>query len=211
MKKLLAHMLVISLISCLTAGCVASPAETAPSASATKPSPAETEPIPSATVDNTPKTDSAKILQNIWTAFSDKERFFAYGGAVEHSVSDAPGDLDIKNAEELTTRYLLPKEMLSYIEEGASLVHMMSNTAFTGIALRLTENASIEDFSQAFRKNIRSNEWVCGQPDRLLMVDMGNRQLLTVFGSSQILDTFRDRLSGVYALANVLWDESLAA
>lgn len=213
MKKLFAFLLAVALIAAMT-GC--RPATTTDTTPSTQPSTSPTEaPTPGTSETPTPGTsaqsDSAKILAQIWQTYNDDERFAVYGGAVENSVADAPGDLDITNAEEITGRYLLPEAQLSAVTEAASLVHMMNNNIFTAVVFRLSDGTQMQTVAKALRDNAQGNQWICGQPDKLFVADMGNGHLLMVFGSSEAVDTFKAKLSGVYANATTLYDENIVA
>lgn len=207
MRKYITMVLVALLLLPSLSGCrIAMPQETegtSPSQPATQPSTQETQP------ESPKKTESINILANIWEAYADNERFTVYGGAVEKSVSNAPGNLDTTNTEELTARYWLPKECLQNILDGASLVHLSNNNIFTGIVVRLDETATLQTVAQSMRKNIQNNTWICGQPEKLLLADMGNHHLLMAFGSVDAVDTFQNKLSGVYADATILYEENI--
>lgn len=214
MKKLFAFLLIAALIAALTGCRPAAPADTTPS---TQPSTAPTD-TPTQGTTETPtqgtagaETDSAKILANIWQAYAENERFAVYGGAVENSVADAPGDLDISNAEELTGRYLLPQEQLSSVKEAASMVHLMNNNIFTAVVFRLSDGAEMQTVAKALRDNVQGNQWICGQPDKLLVADMKDGHLLMVFGSNDAVNTFKAKLTGVYADATTLYEENIVA
>lgn len=218
MKKCLTLLLVGLLLAATLAGCLrANPVDTTPSTQpTTEPTVPTTGPTQAPTDDmlipqGSAKTESARILANIWGTYANDERFAAYGGAVENSVADGPGDLDMTNTEELTARYLLPETHLSAVDEGASLVHLMNNNIFTGVVFHLVDAADTEAVAKALRDNVQSNQWICGQPDHLLIADLDDDHLLMVFGSADAVDTFRGKLTGVYADADMLYDEAILA
>ena len=210
MKKCLLLVLVAVLaLSCLTGCRMATPVDTTPTTTpTTAPTDAPTEPSQPA---GAATTESARILSNIWAAYGDEERFASYGGAVENSIADAPGDLDITNTEEITTRYLLPESHIGSVTEAASLVHLMNNNIFTAVVFKLANSADATAVAKALRDNVQSNQWICGQPDRLMIVNMNDGHLLMVFGSTDTVDTFRGKLAGVYAGATTVYDEGIVA
>ena len=165
MKKIIAILLASVMMLTLMAGCTGgAPVEnTEPTQETTAPTQAPTQPTQTTTEPTQPlmgtaESSSARLLAKIWTEYGEDERFATYGGTVEHSVSDAPGDLDMSNTEELTTRYLLPEDQLSQVKEGASLVHMMNNNIFTGVVWKLAEGADIQTLSKAVRDNFRKTQ-----------------------------------------------------
>jgi hypothetical protein len=155
------------------------------------------------------ESNSAKILQKIWDLYSEEERFAAYGGAVEQSVADGPGDLDLSMTEELTSRYMLPADQLSLLQEGASLVHLMNNNIFTAVVVQVKENA--QDLAKSWRSSIQATRWICGQPDRLILAQPGNGYLLMAFGSQDAMSVFKEKLMQAYSGVTMLYEEAIVA
>ena len=208
MKKL-AILLAIALLICVVfTGCRRSqPADTTgntiPSTTQTQPTNA-TQTKPTGMQGNA--TASRQILEDIWAKYAENERFAVYGGTVDNSVSDGPGDLDMTNVEELTTAYLLPREQVESVEEGASMVHMMNNNIFTSAVFKLSAAADEKTLVESWRDNIQQNRWICGQPDRLLMVKVDDSHILMAFGSTDAMDTFRGKVTAIYPDAKTLYD-----
>lgn len=217
MTKILSFLMIILLTGMMLSGCRGNtqPTESSSTGGTTLPStqttPTQTTQSTEGTPAGTATTQSAQILNSIWRTYGENERFAAYGGAIENSVTDAPGDLDVQNTEELTTRYLLPESSLQEVIEGASLVHMMNSNIFTGVVFKLSENASAEDLAKDWRDAIQGNQWICGMPDRLLLADVDGQHLLMVFASKDILTTFQDKLTGQYAQARILYNEAVVS
>ena len=155
------------------------------------------------------KSESAKILQKIWDLYPQNERFSVYGGAVEQSVADGPGDLDMTMTEELTTRYLLTEDQLQMVEEGASLVHLMNNNIFTAVVFKVKENP--QNLAKGWRSSIQGTRWICGQPDRMLLVQPVDGYLLMAFGSQDAMTAFRSHMITAFPAANILYEEAIVA
>lgn len=207
MKKIAILLTVALLMSLVFTGCRNSQPEdttgsTVPSITQTQPSTTQTQ--PSGVQGDV--SGSRQILEDIWAKYAENERFAVYGGTVDNSVSDGPGDLDMTNVEELTTAYLLPREQVESVEEGASMVHMMNNNIFTGAVFKLTATADEKSLVEAWRDNIQQNRWICGQPDRLLMVKVDDSHILMAFGSNEAMTTFQGKVSAIYADAQTLYD-----
>ena len=205
MKKL-AILFTVLLLATLFTGCrstqpVDTTADTMPSTIQTQPS-GTTQP----TGMQGTNTGSRQILEDIWATYGEDERFAVYGGTVDNSVSDGPGDLDMTNVEELTTAYLLPREQVESVEEGASMVHMMNNNIFTSAVFKLANTADEKTLLESWRDNIQQNRWICGQPDWLLMVKVDDNHMLMAFGSTEAMDTFRGKVSALYPNAKTLYD-----
>ena len=218
MKKLISLFMIAAMAASLLAGCRRNVPEesayhtedthTEPSTQHTEHTeePAHTE----GELTGTAKTESAHILAKIWAEYAADERFSSYGGTVEHSVSDAPGDLDMTNTDEIITKYLMPVDHLANVKEAASLVHLMNSNIFTGVVFRLHSNADLHTVAKALRTNVQQTRWICGQPDRLLIAEVEG-QLLMAFGSSETMDTFNGKLQTAYQNADILYDEAITA
>ncbi len=217
MKKLTAIFLATVMMLTLMAGCTGggtTPTEaTQPTQETTQPTQAPTQPTQMTTEPTqmgTATGTAAQLLSKIWSSYGENERFACYGGTVEHSVSDAPGDLDMKNTEELTSKYLLPEEQLANVESGASLVHLMNSNIFTAAAFKLKNGADVRDTAKALRDNIQKAQWICGQPDHLL-VAQAQDHLVMAFAARESMDTFREKLNAAYSDAKIIYDEAVTA
>lgn len=192
----------VLLVSMLT-GCRAEPPQTTTNA------PSVTLPTGGTTLPGTSGTDSAGILTSIWDLYGENERFAVYGGTVEHAVNDAPGDLDLGNTEELTSKYLLPQAQIDNVSDGASLVHMMNNNIFTAAVFRLTSGAEGQTFAKAWRDAIHQNRWICGQPEKLLMLSIDESHILMAFGSGDAMAQFEGKAMTAFPNSKTLYSEAI--
>lgn len=210
MKKFLAFLLAALMAFSVTACAPSMNETTAPSTTpATTPTQPSTQSTTVPAIDN--QNGSTQTLFAIWNTYKDEDRFAAYGGAVENSVADAPGALDLSNTEEITGRYLLPEDQLANVTEAASLVHMMNNNIFTAAVFGLKDGTDMQTVADALFDNVMNNQWICGQPDKLVIADMGSNQLLMVFGSNEAVEVFKTNMAGVYADAKILYEETIVA
>ncbi len=217
--KPIAYILLAALLLGVLTGCRSNvPQETdgsiVPSATQTTPTTEatiQTESSDPAAQTGTANTASAQILQTIWDSYPASERFSVYGGRVEMAVNDGPGDLDITNAEELTTRYLLPQDQLAMVTEGASLTHLMNSNIFTAVVFRLKDPGQSKALADAWRTAIRNNQWICGQPDRLLLIQADKDHVLMAFGSQDLMPAFEEKLKAAYPGSQVLHKEAIVA
>lgn len=205
MKKHITLALACLLMAACLAGCRNAAPEPLP---ATLPATA-----PSATVTplDTAKTSSARILQNIWNCYGQKERFSVCGGTSENVVTGGPGDLNMAATEELTTRYLLKRTCLPYILDGASLTHLLSDRLFTAVVIRMAEGTDLQAIAKQHRIHLQNHLWSTEKPEDLLIAMPEKDHLLLAFGSTAAIETLRGKLSGAYADGDVLYHESIAA
>ena len=153
--------------------------------------------------------DSLALLTKVWDSYTDDEKFPAAGGDYETSVDDAPGAFDPSNADNLNFLLTVPTEDASLIDDAASLMHMMNANTFTCGAYHLSDDVSAADVASSLRDNIMNRQWMCGFPDKLVVLTMG-QFVVSVYGAEDLVDTFRDKLQNCFSSAVVVYDESIA-
>ena len=160
---------------------------------------------PAAAVD-----DALTILNAIWNTYSDEEKFPAAGGDSEHAVDGAPGSFDASNADNLSYLLTFPADDASLIDSAASLVHMMNLNTFTCGAFHVADANNVARLADDLRTTIQAKHWMCGFPDKLVIVTVG-QSVLSVYGSEELVNTFRDKLLASYPTAAAVYDEAINA
>ena len=160
---------------------------------------------PAAAVD-----DALTILNAIWNTYSDEEKFPAAGGDSEHAVDGAPGSFDVSNADSLSYLLTFPADDASLIDSAASLVHMMNLNTFTCGAFHVADANNVAKLADDLRTTIQAKRWMCGFPDKLVIVTVG-QSVLSVYGNEELVNTFRDKLLTSYSAATAVYDEAINA
>ena len=160
---------------------------------------------PAAAVD-----DALTILNAIWNTYSDEEKFPAAGGDSEHAVDGAPGSFDASNADSLSYQLTFPADDASLIDSAASLVHMMNLNTFTCGAFHVADANNVTRLADDLRTTIQAKRWMCGFPDKLVIVTVG-QSVLSVYGNEELVNTFRDKLLASYPTAAAVYDEAINA
>ena len=160
---------------------------------------------PAAAVD-----DALTILNAIWNTYSDEEKFPAAGGDSEHAVDGAPGSFDVSNADSLSYLLTFPADDVSLIDSAASLVHMMNLNTFTCGAFHVADANNVTRLADDLRTTIQAKHWMCGFPDKLVIVTVG-QSVLSVYGNEELVNTFRDKLLASYSAATAVYDEAINA
>ena len=159
--------------------------------------------------DSSVPADATALLTAVWDAHSDDEKFPAAGGDYENPVEDAPGAVSIADADNLNYMLTLPVEDAGKIDGAASLSHMMNANTFTCGAYHLSDDVSAADVASSLQDNIMNRQWMCGFPDKLVVITMG-QFVVSVYGAEDLVDTFRDKLQNCFSSAVVVYDESIA-
>ena len=153
---------------------------------------------------------SLDVLNAVVKTYAKDDLFAMYGGNQEDAVMDAPGKFDVGKTEELALTLGLPESQFSNIEDAASMVHMMNANTFTGAAYRLKEGVDVDAFAEEVQANLQAKQWICGQPDTLLILDAGGRYVVTAYGEAQIMELFKNNALSALDGAKVVAEKPLA-
>lgn len=147
-----------------------------------------------------------EILESVWATYEEDEKFYPYGGDSENIVENAPGAFDAAKAEELDSTLGFPAAEADKIDDAASIVHMLNANTFTAGVYHVTDTENIQAVADALKTNILSRHWMCGFPEKLIVVSVDN-YLISAFGNGEVVGTFYTKLTTVYENASLLYDE----
>lgn len=150
-----------------------------------------------------------EALKNIWNSYDESDKFAVGGGDSSNPIMDGPGEFAIDNAENVEVQLGLPEDQINSIDSAASLVHMMNLNTFTAAAFHITDNADINKVSQSIADNLKNRNWMCGFPDKLVIVTLDNNTLISVFGAEDLVDAFVKNTRSTYKEAAVAIEQSL--
>ena len=153
--------------------------------------------------------DANTLLTTVWDSYTDDEKFPAAGGDYENPVEDAPGAVDISDADNLNYMLTLPVEDASKIDGAAALSHMMNANTFTCGAFHITSKDDVEAVANDLRDAIQSKQWMCGFPDKLVIVTY-DQYVVSLYGDEELVNTFRDKFTAAYSDSVVAYDEAIA-
>ena len=153
--------------------------------------------------------DANTLLTTVWDSYTDDEKFPAAGGDYTTPVEDAPGAVDISDADNLNYMLTLPVEDASKIDGAAALGHMMNANTFTCGAFHVTSKDDVDTVAQDLRDAIQSKQWMCGFPDKLVIFTY-DQYVVSLYGAEDLVDTFRDKFTAAYSDSVVAYDEAIA-
>lgn len=211
MKKLIALLLALAMVAMMgacTTGKTETPANDANDANNANDTNNVTEGTEAVIV---PTVNSAvEVLETIWNAYGDDEKFPVIGGNIEDAVDGAPGNYNMAYAENLTYNLIVPAELIPAVDEAASMVHMMNANTFTAGVLHLVDGTNVAEFAEAMCNAINTNPWMCGFPEHMVIAVIDGSYVLVSFGVNDAMTPFKAHLNEVYANAEIVYDEALA-
>lgn len=158
-----------------------------------------------------PVAESAlELLTKVWDAYGDDDKFPAIGGDLseEHVTEGAPGVFGVDDADLLDASLGFPAASAGQIDDAASLTHMMNANTFTCGAFRAKDAGVAADLSAQIKDNVMHRQWMCGFPEKLLIVTVDN-YVVSCFGAGDLVDGFKTQLTAAYGAAEVYCDEPI--
>ena len=140
-------------------------------------------------------TDATELLTTVWGTYAEEDQFAIMGGDYTTYVDNAPGKFDISNVADLDAILGVPSDAVAMIDDVASMVHMMNANTFTAGAYHMTDDADMQAFADALKENIMNRQWMCGFPDTLIIVSVGDEYVVSAFGAADVIETFKTNLS----------------
>ena len=162
--------------------------------------------------------DANEILTKVWneykTSASEEIQFPIGGGNVQTMVMDAPGkyDVTLEGAKEtLTYSYCIPTETINMMDDVATMMNMMMANNFTCGAYHVADAANVETVVSNIKNATMNNQWMCGFPEKLIIVTVGRDYVVSAFGNGMVIDAIKSAVTTVYGDAAVVSvEENLA-
>ena len=158
--------------------------------------------------------DATEILTNAWTEYnnsvSEDYKFSVGGGNLENFelvVMDGPGkcDTSLTDAKEtLSMSFCIPTEAVDMTDDAANMMNMMMANNFSAAAYHVADKANVEKVVAGIKEATLSNRWMCGMPDKLIVVTVNGDYVVSAFGNGEVIDYFKAALTKVYGDAAVV-------
>ncbi len=234
MKKIITAMLVASMILAF-ASCGNNAEET--TTEATSAVETTTEATTEATTESTVVTteDAKTVLNNVYGSFLDKlapvfgaesgeeiQGYFVSAEMEEITEVDpesgeeftypmpvsGPGALSLEDTDVLGYYTLFPADSVAKIDSAACFFNMMNMNNGTIAAFEVKDAADVAALADTMKEKITTNMWMCGFPERYLIVNV-NGTLISAFGNSDVINSLKDGVLATYENAIVLHDAAL--
>lgn len=148
-------------------------------------------------------------LTTIWNKHAEDKKFASFGGSMENAKENAPGEFPITDAEVVDSTLGLPADQIGNIDGAASLIHMMNANTFTAAAYHVKGDATPKAVGEAVSEHLKDRQWMCGFPEKLLVLTVGEKTVVTVFGAGELLGNFLTAAKEAYSDVTVVVDKAL--
>lgn len=158
--------------------------------------------------------DATEILTNAWTEYnnsvSEDYKFPVGGGNIENFelvVMDGPGKCDptLTDAKDaLSVSFCIPADAIDMTDDVANMMNMMMANNFSAAAYHVADKANVEKVVAGIKDATLNNMWMCGMPDKLIVVTVNGDYVVSAFGNGEVIDYFKAALTKVYGDAAVV-------
>lgn len=164
-------------------------------------------------------TDNAalNILSTVWATYSadDVNYFPAAGGdmlteATTNWEGPAAFGTTGEAAEAFEAMLHFPNASVSKLTAAASMMHAMNANTFTCGAFQVADAADIDALTAEIKTTIDGTQWMCGFPEKVLIVTVDNT-IIACVGNTQLVDDFSAKLQTAYANTTIAVDEAIVA
>ena len=138
------------------------------------------------TGDYKPQIDSnstaLELLEPIWMGLGGEHQPAAYGGHFSEEYSSGPATYELTYADELANVLMLPTDKMDSVEDAATVVHLLNANSMTAGVVKLKEGTDVKAFADAVADRITNNQWICGFPEWMSVVQINDNFLFIAYG-----------------------------
>ncbi len=165
--------------------------------------------------------DATEILTKTWEEYnksaSEDLKFSVGGGNIENFeliVMDNAGkcDTSLEGAKDaLSSSFCISTDAIDMTDDAANMMNMMMANNFSAAAYHIADKANVEKVVDDIKDKTMNNRWMCGFPEKLIIVTVNDDYVVSAFGNGQVIEAFKTAITTVYGNAAVVSvEENLA-
>lgn len=195
MKKLLAVLLAAMMLLSLVA-CGGTNETEAPVDNESETNAPETE-APTVELAYKSALELLQVVMNGYNAGATEDTMlYVAGGNInnfETTSFDGPATFVALEDEDYNANLGYPAADVAKIDDAASMFNMMNTNVFNCYAVHFTNSGDVDAMVETLKNNILARQWICGSPEKLVIVKVPGDYLIVVWGAVQfggIVDPF---------------------
>ena len=155
--------------------------------------------------------DATEILTKTWDTYTEEERFPIMGGHFESAVMDAPAKYDLTQTTDLTQMYCVPESQLEWIDDVATMIDFYNAGRFTATGIHFTKAEEVQTAVAEIKTQVIENQWHGETPEKLLILEIDEQYVITVYGREPLVDEFKQKIERIYqSMISILIEEAIA-
>ena len=165
-------------------------------------------------VETTPVVEpnaASVVLSTIWAQFPEDIRPYFMGGDWNTPVEGDAGNYSLEGAEAAeaaTAELMIPADQIANVTVASAIRHPMMANNFTCGLYQVSGDAAA--FAEAMKAALTSAQWICGQPDKVIVAVIDGEYVLACFGINDNITPFEAALTAAYADAEIICNEAVA-
>ncbi len=152
-------------------------------------------------------TSALELVNTVWAKVPDDNKFPVGGGDSENLSFEGPAVFNVAKTDELDITLGFPAAQADKIDDAASMMNAMMANNFTAGIYRVTDAANVQTVADALKENIMAREWMCGMPEKLMVISVDN-YVISVFGINDFIEPFKTAVTESYENVTVLYEEA---
>ena len=158
-----------------------------------------------------------QVLDGYNATASEETKLYVAGGNINNfdtTSMDGPAKFVPLADSDYTDNLGYPEAEASKIDDAASMFNMMNVNVFNCYTLHFTEGTDVDATIESLKANILAKQWVCGAPEKLVIVKIPGDYILAVWGAVQfggVVDPFVASISSSVAGAEIVVEHSFEA
>lgn len=233
MKKLIALILACLMLTMSFVACTKGEGETttdptdnqtkAPAGDTTAPEADQTtEEVTEAPVDvELPYKSALELINIIFNGYNaaqatDDTKLYVAGGNINNfdtTSMEGPAAFVPLADEDYDQNLGIPAAQVASIESAASMFNMMNTNVFNSYAVQFKAGTDVDAAINAIKENILARQWICGAPEKLVIIKCPGDYIVAVWGAVQfggIVDPYAASIPTLVEGATVVVEHTFA-
>ena len=119
-----------------------------------------------------------------------------------------PGEVSVGEGDDLESQTLFPASSADKLSGAAVFFNLMNQNNGTFAACEVKNESDIQALADMMKNKVKNNQWICGFPERYLIMRVGNIMIFS-YGVDSSLSAFKGAVTVMHTNAAVLYDELL--
>ena len=149
--------------------------------------------------------DATELLTKVWDEYNKKAsedlQLFVGGGNPETMVENNAGKFDSKiegAMDMLAFTFCASEDTVAKTDDISTLMSMMNSNQLSAAAYHVTNPADVETVINSIKDATLGNQWMCGFPETLIIVTVGDNYVVSAYGNGLVIDTLKAAITTVY-------------
>lgn len=154
-----------------------------------------------------------EIMETVWNAISDDDKFYVVGGDYDNMVDNGPGKFNLAGEEAATSLQGMtwyPTDAFAKLDDAATMLHGMMANNFTGAAYHFTSSADATAMIDTLKDTLLNAHYMCGQPEKVTILTVPGDYLIVMYGAGEgCVDLFASTAVSVIDGAAIVVDQNI--